>query len=64
MKLTITGSIELGNGYLARRTKNEDWLVSIRDRVIGYALDLDEAESMARADAGKRAARLAELARD
>lgn len=64
MKLTITGSIDLGNGYIARFTKTDDWLVSIRDRVVGYAPDLGTAETMARDDASKRAARLAELARD
>lgn len=60
MRLTITGSIDLGNGYSARRTNNEDWYVSMRDRAIGYTQDLTEAQALAEKDRADRLAKVAQ----
>lgn len=58
MRLTITGSIDLGNGYTARRTSNEDWFVSMRDKVVGYAPDLADAQRMAERDRADRLSKI------
>ena len=57
-KMTTSGAIDLGNGYKAMRTDNEDWFVSKKGRVIGYAPDLASAENLTRKDAGERKAKL------
>lgn len=58
MKLTTSGAVQLGNGYTARRTRNDDWYVSMRDKLVGYALDLTEAQTMAEQDRAKRLAKI------
>ena len=73
MQLTITGAIRLGTpyltsdgqkqpgAYLARRTNDEQWLITNGQRVVGYAADLTEAETMVAADESHRTERLAQL---
>ena len=60
MQLTKTGAVKFG-AYLARRTKDEQWLVTTGGRIVGYAADLSDAEAMASKDETRRAERLAQL---
>jgi len=60
MQLTITGAIKLG-AYLARRTNDEQWLITNGQRVVGYVDDLAEAEAMTSKDETNRKDRLAQL---
>ena len=60
MQLTTTGAVKLGY-YLARRTKDEQWMVTTGGRIVGYAEDLAEAEAMASKDTTRRRERLAQL---